>query len=98
MALTVMPTISQDPDHGNLVEFTWSSDTEKIDRPKNYGISCGHGKQGQTLANRVAAACKAGVLFGPATVKADVSGKTYVHADCRVIGRHLNADLKRLGF
>jgi hypothetical protein len=32
------------------------------------------------------------------TIKTDVNGKTYVSANCAVLGRMANADLARLGF
>jgi len=44
------------------------------------------------------AALRAGVTAGPAEVGTDVNGKTYASYDHRVTGRHMNADLRRLGF
>jgi hypothetical protein len=51
-----------------------------------------------TLANRLKAAIEAGVALGPAEVRTDVNGKTYVEATHKFFARRLNSDLKRLGF
>lgn len=69
-----------------------ASDGSKIDRPRTGGISAGR------YAERVKAAINAGAAYGPATLKTDVNGRTYVQADFKICGRHLNADLQKLGF
>jgi hypothetical protein len=50
------------------------------------------------LASRLARAVQAGVVLTNPVVKTDVNGKTYVSAESQVMGRHMNADLKRLGY
>lgn len=79
--------------HGWTVNFYWEGGP--IDRPHTFGIWTGHNK---ALGNRLVAAANAGVVFETPTVKRDTDGKTYVQATCRVSGRHINADLRRLGY
>lgn len=75
---------------GNVaIEYHW----EGVDRPCSYCIICR-----ARHVKRLMAACEAGVLFKSPEVKTDVNGKTYVDAICMVSGRHINADLKRLGY
>ncbi len=50
------------------------------------------------LAERMAAALEAGVVLVNQTIKTDVNGRTYVAASSQVLGRKMNADLKRLGY
>lgn len=50
------------------------------------------------IAPRLAAAVAAGAAFTAVAVATDVNGKTYVSASHAVMGRHANADLKRMGF
>jgi len=71
------------------VEFYW----EGVDRPCSYGIVCL-----KKHAPRLIAACDAGVLFTDPKVATDVHGKTYIDATCQVLGKTINADLKRLGY
>lgn len=67
-----------------------------VNRPYLYGWSVGDDLK---LADRLKAAILAGKVFGPASIKVDVNGKTYVStSSTAVLGRRMNADLKRLGF
>jgi hypothetical protein len=66
-----------------------------VDRCRSHGISTG---ADHALAERLLAAVKAGKVFTNLRVAKDRHGKTYCAYDCAVIGRHLNADLKQLGF
>jgi hypothetical protein len=50
------------------------------------------------LASRLARAVRDGAVLKNPVVKTDVNGKTYVSVDSQVMGRHMNADLKRLGY
>ncbi len=50
------------------------------------------------LAERLARAINAGVVFTNPVTKLDVRGETYVSHDYAVSGKHLNSDLRRLGF
>jgi len=44
------------------------------------------------------AAVNAQAVYTDPVVKTDTRGHTYVQAHSRVLGRHANADLARLGF
>lgn len=66
-----------------------------LDRSRTFGISTGSNKR---LADRLARAINDGAVFYNPVIKSDVAGNTYVSADRRVMGRYLNADLKRLGY
>jgi len=74
-----------------IVWPVWSN----VDRPLGFGMSCGKNK---ALAARYIAAVMAGKVFPEASIGTDVNGKTYAVATCKVMGRYLNADLKKLGF
>ncbi len=50
------------------------------------------------LAERLVRAIEAGKILVPVKVATDVLGKTYLAATSLILGRTLNADLKRLGF
>lgn len=65
-----------------------------VDRPRGAGIGCSSPR----LAERLQTAILAGAVLGPAEVRTDVTGKTYVSANHRVLARRLNTDLRRLGF
>lgn len=68
------------------------------DRLPIMGWSLGARASARGLAERLRSAILAGKVFGPATIRTDVNGKTYVSADAFVLGRRMNADLRRLGF
>jgi len=65
-----------------------------VDRPRAAGWSV------RTMrdAQRLKAAIEAGAAITEATVHTDTEGKTFVHGTGHVLGRRLNADLRRLGF
>ena len=67
-----------------------------VDRPVSFmwGLKPSHGR----LADRLVRAVKAGVVIVNPHVKRDINGRSYVEFDLKVSGRHLNADLKRLGY
>ena len=50
------------------------------------------------LASRLARAVRDGAVLTNPVVKTDVNGKTYISVDSQVLGRRINADLKRLGY
>jgi hypothetical protein len=83
-------TITTD-EYGYLVSAEWAG----VDRPVTYAIAVG---QNSRNAERVAAAMEAGAFFANVRVATDINGATYVACDARVMGRHLNRDLARLGF
>jgi hypothetical protein len=67
-----------------------------VDRPVTSGISCGPNRK---LAERLRQAVLAGKAINrKAKVLVDVDGKTYADSTWEVMGRYLNADLKRLGY
>lgn len=85
-----------------VVQITY--DVEGIDRPDGYGISTGRTdtparrKRALALAERLKRAVDAQAVMHDLHVRRDVNGNTYVAASSRILGRHLNADLKALGY
>jgi hypothetical protein len=92
--LTVAASVESHSD-GYTVWADWTAADVTLDRPRTHGISTGRNKD---LAERLAAAINAGAVYPDPEVRTDVYGATYVQASSRVMGRHLNADLRRLGF
>lgn len=83
--------IRTDPQDGHLSVWpVWKG----VDRPDSSGMSV----KDRRMAERLAAAIKAGKAFIPEGIGTDVNGKTYVRTRANVLGRMLNADLRRLGF
>jgi hypothetical protein len=66
---------------------------EGVDRPKSHGIQVR-----KTVAPRLKRAILAGAVFTNPQITKDVNGKTYVQANCKVMARYANADLKKLGY
>ena len=95
LARAYRPTpVAGEPAPSVHVDVIWNTDGVPLDRPSTYSISVGT----WPLAERLVKAIHAGVVFPDPKVKTDVYGKTYVEATCKVMGRYLNADLKRLGY
>lgn len=71
-----------------------------VDRPDGHGYLIGPASSKAThkLAERMAAAIDAQAVFYDLEILTDVGGKTFVSARSRVLGRIMNADLRRLGF
>lgn len=67
-----------------------------VDRPYVGGMALSPSKI--VLARRFARAMVDGVAFRSIEVCTDVEGHTYVSATNKVLGRRLNADLKRIGY
>ena len=65
-----------------------------VDRPRSGGWLV----KDRRMARRLAAAITAGVAAVPLGVRTDVNGKTFMDTDSRVLGRQMNADLRRLGY
>jgi len=89
------------PDHGKSWDdgkhpFEWRVSTtwSNVDRPEGTGYIVGNPR----LAERLRNAIIAGVVFADPEIKIDKAGKTYVSARSTVLGRMINADLRRLGF
>lgn len=80
------------------VEVTWGG--ADLDRPSTGGFILGpvsmSGKM--KLAQRLVRAIDEGAVYTDPKVVKDVNGKTYVQAHCKVMGKYLNAALKRLGY
>lgn len=83
------------------VQPDWSSDDwsvhpiwADVDRP-NVG---GWLVRDERTARRLERALRAGVVYRDPQVHTDVNGQTYVHGTSLVLGRRINADLKRLGY
>lgn len=90
---TCVPRTTTNHDHTLTVRATWPH--AGTDRTEGLGINCG---MNRSLATRLAAAMTAGVVFARHTIKTDIEGNTFVSAERVVMGRTLNADLKRLGY
>jgi hypothetical protein len=74
------------------VEPIWKG----VDRPNVGGWAVG--PTHRALAERLCRAVRSGAAFGDVTAKVDVNGATYINASHLVLGRHMNADLRRLGY
>lgn len=68
----------------------------KVDRTRHHAWRLRAGDE--SLACRLASAVEAGVVFTNFQVLRDIYGKTYLQSNCSVLGRRMNADLRRLGF
>jgi hypothetical protein len=79
-------------DDGFSVTIDWDAN---VDRKNTGGWSVGPDRK---LADRLAACVNAQKAFTNAHIDKDVNGKTYVAWTSQVLGRRMNADLKRLGF
>ena len=69
-----------------------------VDRPEGVGIGLLDKPSHWTLARRLQRAINAGVAYPITGVGIDCTGKSYAKTAFNVMGRHLNADLTRLGF
>jgi hypothetical protein len=85
--------IIQQDDHISI-HVIW--DSPNVDRPHTFGW--GVGLKHTKLAERLKKAVDAGAVCVTPFVKKDIYGKTYVEAKSNVLGRTMNADLKRLGY
>jgi len=65
-----------------------------LDRPETHGYVVAN----DAIAKRLTAAIEAGAVFHDFEVRRDVNGKTFLGYSSRVLGRMMNADLRRLGF
>jgi len=78
------------------VAVTWTVAGATLDRPSTggFGLKLSH----RALAERLVRAINAQAVFANPAIKRDVNGATYISAASRVLGRMINADLRRLGF
>lgn len=88
---TAVVTVQSDRIQVNVV---WGG--AELDRPTTYGFGLKANHAG--LATRLKRAIDAQAVFTDPKIVNDVNGHTYVMAKCLVMGRYLNADLKRLGY
>lgn len=87
--------VEVEPDtYGWAVHPVWAIDDGELDRPNTGGWVVGR----RDLVDRLVAALMAGVVCEDPHVEVDVDGNTYVATTRRVLGRRMNADLRRLGF
>ena len=77
-------------EHGISVTPFW----KHVERSQGSGYSV----RTKRDADRLKKAIEAGVVYTNAFVTRDAQGNTYVTSGRTVMGRHLNADLKRLGY
>lgn len=74
------------------VEVRWLG--VHVDRPTTFGWAV----LTQGTAKRLAAAVNAGAVFGPAEIRIDDGGQSYVHAESKIWARELERELRELGF
>ncbi len=81
------------------VRTFWSCSAVTIDRPESHLVSCGSVTiKNIELAKRLARAIDAQACWTNPALRTDVDGNSYIMHDIKVLGRHLNADLKKLGY
>jgi len=84
---------SPEDEHPYLsVEPIWRG----VDRPHvgGWGLPMNH----RTLAERLKRAVEAGAAYRCVSKCVDVYGKSYINTGSEILGRHMNADLRRLGY
>lgn len=79
------------PNDSYVVTPVWGG----VDRPTTHSISTA---QNLALAKRLQRAMLDGAVFNNPHILTDNGGQTYVASGCRVMGRHLDRDLKNLGY
>lgn len=92
--LKALATFVIEPAGDITVGVVWTG--VNVDRPTTYGF--GLPGRDKALAARLMRAINAQVVFTDPVLALDVNGKTYIKASCHVMGRHMEADLQRLGF
>jgi len=83
------------PGIGRNITVWFDYPADLVDRPRSHGISTGTDRR---LAERLAKAIDAGAVAVDREILTDIHGQTYVGHRSLVSGRHLAADLARLGF
>jgi len=66
----------------------------EVDRPHTYGICTSKPR----LRDRLVRAIEEGAITLNPSVATDINGKTYISFTSAVMGKHLNANLKQLGY
>lgn len=90
---TLVATKFRDP-VDNTFHVAVQANGDELDRRYVAGWSVPNEK----LAERLVKAIHAGVVLDVNGVLTDVNGKTYLSCTSKVLGRTMNADLKRMGF
>lgn len=98
LGVTYRATVTEGTDDFGHPEILVEAHVEgvQVDRPRIMGWSLPPRKR--DLAQRLVRAIHAGAVFDDPQVKTDVYDKTYIDARCKVLGRKLNTDLRRLGY
>lgn len=95
---TLTPTATMQPDAEHpswwLVSTTWASSLPNLDRYDGIGYLCSSKRN----AERLCRAINAGAVFADPRIAFDIYGAAYVATTSRVMGKYMNADLKRLGY
>jgi hypothetical protein len=76
-----------------VVTVAWDASVDR-NRIQSWSLPGKH----KALANRLKRAVDAQAVCVNPTVLTDTAGKTYVGSESSVVGRHMNADLRRLGY
>lgn len=84
--------ITRDAD-GITVTVAWDADVQR-NRIQAWGLGPKHG----ALAQRLKRAVDAQAICLNPVIRKDVAGLTYVASDSCILGRTMNADLRRLGY
>lgn len=92
---TAVATATRGEDGDWTVKAVFVSDVQ-VDRPNSRGW--GLGPRHEALANRLVRAVNDGVIFSDFRKGTDDNGQTYLTATSNILGRTLNADLRRLGY
>lgn len=98
MTITAEPILTTGGDPDSITVRTTFHGVN-VDRPEAHGYSLGPDTpRNRKLAQRLMAAIRAGVVFTDHEVRTDINHQTFVGYRTHVLGRRMNADLKRLGF
>ena len=95
---TIRQNDATDLHPGFTVVTTWMPEDGDLDRRDGLNYGFNDTKPDRYLAARLVRALDAGAALVFKSIGTDVNGKTYVQSEGRVFGRHMNADLKRLGY
>jgi hypothetical protein len=82
--------VTERPDGSISVHPIWSN----VDRVNGSGWLVGN----MRMADRLRRALLAGVVYSATEIMTDVNGKTLVHGTSKILARHMNADLRKLGY
>lgn len=92
--VTTDPGDQWTPAHLTVWPLCTAEDGTPLDRPRGSGMAV----KDRRMADRLMAAVRDGAAMTIGEVRTDTSGRTYPHTSWRVLGRILNAELRRLGY